>query len=289
MILKKLLAAITGKQNPAELRVELPTGEKGTVESITHDGLLRVTLDGNEDKQKYMGDPEKTEIVYGLLGVPHEERDDQWGEALLANLADANMDGGSSSRPVEMEGPDGFPYICLSSPEPNKVYRAWVIRHILPNLLEDTCGVVINPGKGQPDWVLSFGDIVNFHLNGAFRTDDDRFDKFDDCAPASEEVGEGGESVLEGDPSPDMLPPQVRAVLRRFLEAYDFPPKVKLMHREAKPEAGRKGGLSLIFPFTEKNEQDAKTIQYVSRAVRWFLPRHYSVLWMRGDEGFYDL
>jgi len=271
-------------------RITLPTGETGTLIGISPDGNVQISLDskpGEEDRIKFAGDPEKTEIVDRLLEVPPEKRDSQWEEAFLANVVDANMDGGPDLQPKEIEGPDGFPYIRLDSPELNKPYRAWVIRHILPNLMEHALGVVINLEKGQPDWVFSFGDIVNLHLNGAFKSDDKRFEKYDPDAPDVEETREGQVQVI--DPPPDILPPQVRAVLRRFLKAYGFPPKVMMIYREADPEMNRKGGLSLVFALTDEIIRNEQNLNYVYRAVPWFLPRYYSVLWMKESENFFEL
>jgi hypothetical protein len=207
-------------EKAVELRVQLPTGEKGTVIYMSPN-VRQIAFDsesGEENIRKLGGDPEKTAIVIRLLEVPPEERDEHWNEAFLANLIDAGMDGGREG-PREIEAPDGFHYICLDSPESGKTYTPQVIRRLIPAFLQDACGVAINVGKGQPDWVLFYGDIVNFYLNGEFRYDDDRFEKFDSPAPATEEVAEGGEQVWVGDPSSDILPQQVRAALRRFLLA----------------------------------------------------------------------
>ena len=269
------------------VRVKLPTGEKGTVEKLFSDGKAYVRFDpkpGEPDKRMYAGSPEKTHALAELLQVPPQDRDAQWNKAFFDNVADANLRG-DFEQPII--GPDSFPYFRLSSPEPNKLYKAWVIRHILPNLLEHGYGVAINLEKGEPDWVFSYGDIVNYAVYGAFDARDDQFEAYDDSAQ-SEEIPEG-ETVQIGAPSPQLLPPPVRAMLRRFLEAHDFPAKAMLMNRGANPQAGRKGGLSLVFPIPQNIEPDSEMAQYVFRALPWFLPRHYTVVWMREDERFTEL
>jgi hypothetical protein len=62
-----------------------------------------------------------------------------------------------------------------------------------------------------------------------------------------------------------------------------------LMHREANPKAGRAGGLSLVFALTDEIIQDEEKYQYVVRAVHWFLPRYYLLLWKQEDESFVGL
>ena len=268
------------------MRITLPTGEKGTVEKLFSDGKAYVRFDpkpGEPDERLYSGSPEKTLALAELLRVPLRDRGEQWSKAFFDNVVDANLCG--DFEPII--GPDGFPYFRFSLPEPNKPCQAWVIRHVLPNLLEHGYGVAINPDKDEPDWVFSYGDIVNYAVYGAFDARDGRFEVYDDNVLRGEFAE--GETIQVGAPSPQLLPPPVRANLRRFLEAHDCLPKVMLMNRKADPQTGRKGGLSLVFPIPRNIDLESKAAQYISRALPWFLPRHYSVVWMQESEDFVEL
>jgi hypothetical protein len=271
-----------------ETRIKLPTGEEGTVRAIGDNGYCSIAMDlkpgDDPERLKFAGDPDKSLLVWALLRTPPDERDEQWHKKFLDNVADANFRC-DSEQPID--GPDGFPYLSLSSPETGKPFQVFVIRHIVPNLLNNGCGVVINVGKGNPDAVFTYGDIVNYYLHGAFDAVDDRFEVYDDDAPNEEKFGD--QKIQVSDPSEQILPPPLRLFLRRFLHAYRLPPKVMLMNRAPNPEAGRKGGLSLVFPFTPEANKDAEVSQYVCRALPWFLPRHYSVIWMYEGDSFFDL
>ena len=280
-----------GAKASAGIRLS-PTKEGDPPDGVFVDDKGKVSislaaLPGEEDRKRFAGDPKKSHLVAELLEVSHEKRDEQWRKTFLDNVADVNFTCDFSSQPID--GPDGFPYFSLNSPEPNKMFQAWVIRHIVPNLLDHGYGVVINVGKEQPDWVLTYGDIVNFYLQGTFDAVDERFEPHDG-APVRE-IMEKGEKVSVGEVSEALLPPPVRAILTRFLKAYRIPPKAFLMHRNPNPESGRKGGLSLVFPLPPDADESDETLGYVTRALPWFLPRHYSILWMRDDGSlkFFDL
>ena len=289
---KSRVDGVGAMDGSAEIRLS-PTKEGAPPDGVFMDDKGNVSirlaaLPGEEDRKQFAGDPKKTHLVHELLKVPHEERDKQWYRTFLDNVADANFYCDESSQPVD--GPDGFPYLSLASPEPGKIYQAWVIRHILPNLLDHGFGVVINSHKGRPDWVFSYGDIVNYHIYGAFDAVDERFEARDDAAPAHEMM-EKGETVSVGEVSQGLLPSPVRDVLTRFLEAHQVSPKVLLMNRAPRPETRRKGGLSLVFPLPAGASEDDALLGYVTRALPWFLPRHFSVLWVREEDNwhFFDL
>ena len=251
------------------------------------DGRTHLRFDSKPDKPSmslYPGSSEKTRVLRELLRVPLPDRGGQWVRALFNNVVDARLCG-DFERPIT--GPDGFPYFRLSSSEPNEPSQAKVIRYILPYLLEHGYGVALDPDKGDPDWVFSYGDIVNCAVYGALDARDDQFEADDDDVLSSELAK--GRTGRVGTPSSQLLPPPVRTNLRRFLEAHGFSPRIMLMDRKPDPQSGRKGGLSLVFPIPQMIEPNSEMAQYVFRAVSWFLPRHYTVAWMREDEKFVEL
>ncbi|MBL0316637.1 MAG: hypothetical protein IPP69_12945 [Flavobacteriales bacterium] len=71
--------------------------------------------------------------------------------------------------PQIFNGPDGFPYFVLRTPEANKPFESFCIRNMKDDfLLEIGCGVALNPTDNGVDWVFSYGDILNLHLNKEF-------------------------------------------------------------------------------------------------------------------------
>ncbi|MDR3352810.1 MAG: hypothetical protein LBO00_07430 [Zoogloeaceae bacterium] len=62
-----------------------------------------------------------------------------------------------------------------------------------------------------------------------------------------------------------------------------------LMSRNPDEKTGRKGGLSLVFPFKPDSFNTREEYEYFCESLGWFLPRHYSVISKAEDEGFFDL
>jgi hypothetical protein len=123
---------------------------------------------------KYYGDLAKTGVLVELFTAPYEQRDEAWVAAFFARAGQASF---CCEAPQVITGPDNFSYVRLTLPELNRPFTCYVIEHMIPQfILQKGLGVVINPDKEQPDWVFSYGDLVNYHLYGAFDARDDRFD-----------------------------------------------------------------------------------------------------------------
>jgi hypothetical protein len=158
------------------------------------------------------GDLEKTQIIATLLEIPREERTESWVNQFLAALPLAAFRCGT---PQLIAGPDGFPYFQLFVPAPGEEFQSYVIQEMISGfLVERGYGVVLNPGIGQPDWVLTYGDILNYHLNGSFFTLDSLFSN---SSNTEEEVAKG-EEVMVGQPSDAILPSQTR----KFLSSTEY-------------------------------------------------------------------
>jgi hypothetical protein len=254
-------------------------------ESASEKRAAETTNTPSDDKSdgKYYGDLEKTEMLAQLFATPHDQRDEAWVATFFANAGQASF---CCEAPQVITGPDSFPYVRLTLPESNKPFTCYVIEHMIPQfVLRQGLGIAINPDKAQPDWVFSYGDLVNYHLYGAFDARDTRFEA---GVPEQETLTEGT-LIKTGEPSPQILPPEVRQTLRGFLERVGIPAKVMLMSRDADAKGNRKGGLSLVFPFTRDSFNNPDEYAYFVESLGWFFPRHYSVLGMADSEHFFEL
>ena len=233
------------------------------------------TAESAPAENKYLGDLEKTHLIFSLIGVPAEERDEQWQESFLENIVQASLRCGE---PQVITGPDGFPYVQLLMPKPNESFQCYVIEHMKDDfLLETGYGVVINPDGGQPDWVLSYGDMMNLDLNGSFYTTGPT--PF--STAKEDETILGDENVLIGQPSELIFSKQNRAVLHKFLVTNGVKsPKVLLMCRTA-----QNGNVSqeLVFNLTPEDFESEEVFRNVMQRLGWFLPRHYSFVGMNED------
>lgn len=227
-----------------------------------------------------LGDLEKTVTLNALLDVPFEERDQTWVHSFLDNIADANLKLGS---PEVVMASDGFPYLQLESVHTDENFQAFVINKQLPTLLLQGFGVVVNAQNKQPDWVFSYGDIVNYELNDSFYTEDSIF------SHNKENVAIGSdEKILIGQPSDAILPKYLRNQLREFLKHAGIQtPKTMLIARN--PEDDAKVKQDLVFNFTPNQFANEQQFQQIGNTISWFLPKHYSFLFideMAVENGF---
>lgn len=226
-----------------------------------------------KNTEPYLGDLAKTEILYKLVETPQNERDETWQNAFLENISQASF---SCGNPQIITGPDGFSYFQLFLPEPNQSFQCYVIERMKDDfLLSSGFGVVINPTATNADWVLSYGDVLNFHLNKTFYTTTE--------TPFSTERGvetiTEDEEVMIGQPSEAILPQQTRHVIAEFLKMNGVKtPKILLMMRHR--QDGNGVSQDIVFNLTPKDFKDDSTYRTVMQTISWYLPRHYSFVGM---------
>lgn len=229
-----------------------------------------------EEKQGYYGDLEKTDLLTKLFEVAKENRDEAWNNEFLSHVAEASF---ACGNPQVIQGPDGFPYFQLEIPEPNKPFQCYVISHMIPDfILERGIGIVINAHKGQPDWVFSYGSLVNFSSQKEFYTAGTSLQ-----LPEIETIREN-KDVLIGQPSKAFLPMETRTILRQFIEQQGISDvKIALMSRKYGDEVLQE----LVTNLTPRKigEQLYGGLQ---THLKWFLPDHYSVIAMDEDSSLKD-
>jgi hypothetical protein len=224
--------------------------------------------------EPYLGDLEKTRTIHELIKTPRSGRDATWQKDFLQNVSQASFQCGD---PQVISGPDGFPYFQLFLPEPNQQFQCYVIDRMKDDfLLNLGYGVVVNPIGEQPEWVFTYGDIVNLHINHVFYTSD----KTDFSKNGQDEVIQEKEEVLIGQPSEYILPAATRQILSGFLQARGInTPKVVLMQR--KDKATNAISQDLVFNITPDNFANEEDYRAVMQHLAWFLPRHYALAGMR--------
>lgn len=233
-----------------------------------------VAESGNKDLlNNYAGDLEKTALIETLLNQPAALRDAEWAGNFLSNLPLASFRCGT---PQVIAGPDGFPYFQLFVPAPGEEFQSFVIDQMIPDfLIKRGYGIVINPGTGQPDWILSYGDILNYYLNGSFFKPESPFGNIN----IPEELAKG-EEITIGQPSEFVLPAPTRKLLREFFELNGIEnPKVLLMIRKNGEEVSQ----DLAFNITPEFFESEIHYKNMMQTVTWYLPRHYSILGLQDE------
>lgn len=226
----------------------------------------------------YLGDLEKTNELYDLVKVSADYRDGIWQRKFINNLEFASFECGD---PQVITGPEGFPYFVLNLPKPNQSFQCYVIDKMKDDfLLELGYGVVIFSSDGEPDWVLSYGDILNLHLNKTFYTEG--YTPF--SKQAEDEVITEKEEVMVGQPSEFILPTQARKHIKKYLlEKGVENPKILLMSRVINGDTGFLQELVFnILPNQFKTEEEYRTVM---KDLNWFFPHFYSYVGM-SEESF---
>ncbi|MBW2277513.1 MAG: hypothetical protein JRF63_08480, partial [Deltaproteobacteria bacterium] len=203
-----------------------------------------------------------------------ELRDHTWQARFLGAVAEASFRCGE---PQVIEGPDGFPYFQLLLPEPETAFQCYVLDKIQGDfLLEHGLGVAVNPDRGTPDWVFTYGDIVNYHLCGEFYSPMDENHDPSGCETIKKE-----EDVLVGQPAEDLLPAAARRAIRAHLIKLGLnDPKVLLMARNKDGKTINE----LVFNLTPDLFPTEEQYHAVMLSLGWFLPRHYTYVSLRGSD-----
>jgi hypothetical protein len=217
----------------------------------------------------------KTQVMVDLFKIPQEQRDDNWRQTFYENVQTASY---ACGNPQIFTGPDGFPYFILRTPEPSKPFESFCIRNMKDDfLLDKGFGVAINPGENSVDWVFSYGDIVNLHLNKEF------FSKTDNIEIENEVTIKKEEKVLIAQPSESFLPRQARENLKAFLQSIGIKrPKIMMVCRTIDGQVIQE----LAFNIFREDFQSLDQLNYRLKQISWFLPRHYVVLSLPKDTNF---
>ena len=212
-------------------------------------------------------DISKTQVMVDLFSVPNDQRDDKWKLTFFENVQIASF----ACREPQVElRPDGYPYFVLLTPEPHKTFESFCIRNMKDDfLLEKGLGIIINPMTDSVEWVFSYGDIVNLHINKEFYTEIDRSEI------KNEETLEKNEEILIAQPSEEYLPKHARNVIKKHLLNKGIrKPKIMMICRKVEGSVIQE----LAFNVFREDFSSTDELNILMRQLSWFLPRHYIVL-----------
>jgi hypothetical protein len=194
-----------------------------------------------------------TDDVGALFATPAAERDADWHQQF-----DAVVPGTPVRLGEPFRGPDEFPYVALHRPGTGSS-----VADRIDTCLADGTGLVVYGADGAVEWVFSYGGLWSYRAFGTF----------DAWPPGAEPHPSTSRQVFTGAPSDAMVPPYVRAVLRRELERVRVEPLVLLVQEpDAVPP------MSLMFPVYADAYPDHAAYDYVMQGLVWYLPRHYGLL-----------
>ena len=196
--------------------------------------------------------------ILNLSQVPDQQRDLQWEHRFLQALSQANVKL-ISENPVQ--GPDGWPYLLAETSD----QATEPVQKLLSWLSTRGMGLVINPTKQYPDYILSFGMIWSFRETGLF---------FKEVVDASAGMTELSLSKIAhaGTPSEEYLPGYVRKILREFFRDQSvLSPKVLMISQD-------RIHYDLAFSLESLKNPPETEHEGIAEAIGWFLPPHYSIM-----------
>jgi len=195
-----------------------------------------------------------------LLDVKIVDRDFAWEVEFLKGLGKGHL---IVSSPEPVPGPDGWPYLMAKT---QGAEEAEPTNRIVRWLAERGVGLVINPEKPMPDFVLTYGMVWNFRERGEFLTMA--------AAPRHRSGAiafRNNQQIYTGPPSRSYLPDDVRAVLREFFARQRVTSARVLMISEDQVN------WDLAFSLESLGQPPASEHAQLAEALSWFLPAHYSV------------
>lgn len=199
------------------------------------------------------------DTIETLLATDIESRDEAWEQQLLRALPEAKV---QILKPEPQQGPDGWPYLLTATGTSNEATEP--LLNVLGWLSTRGIGLVVNPLKPTPDYVLTYGMIWNFRERGEFLT-------ASEAPKAGRFEIKNGQEVLTGPPSESYLPKYARQILKQFLmDQGVFAPKVLMVSVDKK-------NFDLCFSIESLKSPPAEEHAGIAEALSWFLPAHYSV------------
>lgn len=230
--------------------------------------MKTVHLFDNNNTPNSLGSLEKTIHIQHALETPLAARDAAWIDHFLQNIDECNLQLADTEVAIAN---DGYPYVHVNTVESGTSFQAFVIKNELETLLRNGFGLVINAKNVKPDWMFSYGDLLNYKLNKEFYTDDSIF-----SAHGRDFVISPDEKILVGQPSEDILPLQTRQHIREYLGFSGIKNgKVLLMARNYENE--EEASQDLVFNITPAQFSNNDEYTQVMNTLAWFLPRHYSI------------
>jgi hypothetical protein len=197
-----------------------------------------------------------------LLKTEIKDRGDDWEKAFLSALPQAKA---RVLRPEPQEGPDHWPYLLVESGTPEDDDQ---LINIIDWLSTRGIGLVLNPTKPAPDYVLTYGMLWNYRERGEFLTAQPN-----EAKPGRFEIKDG-QKLFVGNPTEQYLPKYVRAIVKQFLaDQGAFAPKILLVSQDNE-------NFDLCFSIESLKSPPAHEHANIAEALSWFMPAHYTVTLM---------
>jgi hypothetical protein len=214
--------------------------------------------------RKFKCDTDKLQVIIDLVKVPFEERDKLWEKTFFENIDTAGF---SESIPQIKIGSDGFPYFILKTNEKFNPFESYCIRKIKDEiLLERGMGIVLNPDKDSGDWIFTYGDILNYHLNNEFYSVINH--------KGENEIIDKNSDIMISQPSENYLPEKAKRHIRAtMIKGGIAKPKMMMTNRTS----GNQMIQELVFNIFMEDFPLESDFKKQMQKLQWYLPKHYII------------
>ncbi len=236
----------------------------------------------HEDRAR-MFDLAQTRNLSELFDVPRPERKAAWQGAFFHALWTASLE---VADPAVFTGPDGFPYLRLQLPQPNKAFESNSLANLARQTVESNYGAAIfaSPLATEPEYVISMGVLDSLLTYDSWLGDPIDLDEIARAwqQPVPGEnlktiTMEKAQQILVGTPSPALLPPHTAQALYLFLKDSwgQQEPRISLM---INPRTAPTRNLVLSRKLSEFASPQEAGKQ--ASSLLWYLPPHRSLILM---------
>jgi hypothetical protein len=214
-------------------------------------------LNKNVDPVGDLRRKEGMQSLESLFQVPDKNRDEKWEDQFLQAFSETKV---QVLSPDPQNGPDNWPYLMVETnsiaEEPSQRVLEWLSTRGI--------GLVVNPHKDYPDFVMNYGMIWNFRKTG-------RFIHRLPSVPTGEWTTET-KILQSGPPTEDYLPSFVRKIVKEFFRDQGLmDPKILMISNDGK-------NFDLAFSLESLGSPPVKEHEGIAEAIAWFLPGHYSLV-----------
>jgi len=212
-----------------------------------------------------------------LLAIGMDDRDLKWELSFLQILPQVTCRLLSQDPQV---GPDNWPYMLIDLDTQAADAVTEPVGRLLEWLSTRGIGLVVNPQKDYPDYVLTYGMIWSYQLRGKFLdlSAGGSNSAGEDTKPAVATKYELGSQVIRGQPTKEALPDSVRKILKEFFRDQGVhQPKIMGLSPDGK-------SFELAVSLESIGNPKESEYQGVAEAISWFLPPDYPVVLMSEKE-----
>ena len=210
-----------------------------------------------------------------LFKTPLNDRNEHWIKDFNTSIKQYNF----SKNNIEFfEDTKGMNYLNLSL-DSNANNKIW---DFINFCLENGVGISINGSKQESDWIFTFGELLDYQINGTFYSNEI-------SKPFTGQVIDrylNGEQATIGQPSTEYFPDSARLQIKNFLATFGLENiKIALIWWR---ENNRLTLAFEIIPEMFKNSTN-DLLNSLLHYIKWYLPNHYDVIFIEGNEDFKEL